>query len=78
MGALHGAFGAVAAELFFGQTRHHDGQFMGRQTIGVMQHRGHGQIFAAHGTVDDHLQSLDRGEDINGAPIAASAVVIED
>ena len=78
MGALHGAFGAVAAEFFFGQTCHHDGQFMGRQTIGVMQHRGHRQVFTAHGAIDDHLQSLDRGEDIDGAPIAARAVVIED
>ena len=55
-----------------------DRQFVRRQRVGVMEHRGDRQILAADGTVDDDLQALDRGEDIDGAPIAARPVVVED
>ena len=43
-----------------------------------MQHRRDRQILAADGAVDDDLQALDRGEDVNRAPIAAGPIVIED
>ena len=34
---LHSAFGAVAAKLFFAQPCDDDGQFMGRQRVGIVQ-----------------------------------------
>jgi hypothetical protein len=78
VGAAHGAFGAVLAEFFFREAGDDDGQFMRRQRIGVVQHGGDGQVLAAHRAVDDHLQALDGGEDVDGAPVAAGAVMIED
>ena len=35
---LHCTFGTVTAKFFFAQTRHHNWQLMGRQTIGIMQY----------------------------------------
>ncbi len=61
-GPAHRAFGAVLSQLVFRQAADDDGQFMRRQRIGVMQHRGDGQVLAAHRTVNDDLQALDRGE----------------
>ena len=78
VGAAHRAFGAVTAEFLLRQPRDHDRQLMRRQRVGVVQHRRHRQILAADRPVDDDLQALDRGEDVDGAPIAAGAVVIED
>ena len=77
MGARHGAFGSVLPQLFFAEARYHDRQFVRRQRIRIMEHGRHRQIFAADRPVDDHLQSLDRGEHVNGAPISAGSVVIE-
>ena len=78
MCAFHGTFGALAAQLLFGQTGHHNRQLMWGQCIGVMQHRSHGQVLTAHGTIDDHLQTFDGREDVDRPPIAASTVVVED
>ena len=38
MGALHGAFGAFAPELLFGQAGDHDRQLVRRQRVAVMEH----------------------------------------
>ena len=78
MGALHRLFGAVLGELFFAKTCDNDRQFMGRQSIGIMQHRRHRQILAAHRPVDNHLQALDGAKRIDCAPIATCPVMIED
>ena len=76
--AFHRALGAVLAEFFLRETGDHDGQLVRRQTIGVVQHRGHRQILAADRPVDDHLQPLDRREYVHRSPVAAGAIVIED
>ena len=55
MGAAHGTLSAFPAQLFFSQTGHHNGQLMGRQRVGVVQHRCDGQVLASHGTIDDDL-----------------------
>ena len=55
MGAAQGRLRALLAQFFFGQPGNHDRQFVGRQGIGVMQNRGHRQVFTAHRSVDDHL-----------------------
>ena len=55
MGAAHGAFRAFAAQLLLSQPGHHNGQLMGRQCVGVVQHRCDGQVLASHGTIDDDL-----------------------
>ena len=78
MSPLHRPFGAGLAEIFLRETRDDDGQFMGRQRVGVVENRSDGQVLAADGAVDDDLQPLDGGEDIDRAPIAAGSVVIED
>ena len=70
--------GAVLAELLLGEARDDDRQFMRRQRVGVVQHRGHRQVLAADRAVDDHLQTLDRREDVHRAPVAAGPIVIED
>ena len=77
MGAAHAAFGALAAELLFGQARDHDGQLVRRQRVGVMQHAGDGQVLATDGAVDHDLQALDGREHIHGTPIAAGAIVVQ-
>ena len=76
--ALHRAFGAVAAELLLRQAGDDDRQLVRRQGVGVVQHRGDRQVLAADRAVDDDLQSLDGGEDIDRAPVAAGPVVVED
>ena len=76
--ALHRAFGSIAAKLFLAQSRGHDGQFMRRQTIGVMQHAGHRQVFTTHRPIDDDLQSLHRGKGIDRTPITTRAIMILD
>ena len=78
MGALHRAFGAFAAELFFGQAGDDDRQLVRRQRVGVVQHAGDRQVLAAHRAVDDDLQALDRGEHVHRAPVAAGTVVVDD
>ena len=78
MRALHGAFGAFATQLLFGQAGHHNGQFVRWQRIGVMQHAGHRQVLATDRAVDDDLQTFDRGEHIHRTPITACAVMVED
>jgi len=74
--ALHGVFGA-GAHFVFAEPGDDDGKLMGRQRIGVVEHRGHRQVFTPDRTVDDHLQTLDRGEDIHRAPVSTGSVVIE-
>ena len=76
--ALHRAFGAVAAELLLAEAGDDDRQLVRRQRVGVVQHRGDRQVLAADRAVDDDLQALDRGEDVDRAPVAAGAIVIED
>ena len=78
VGAPHRALGAVPAEFLLGQAGDDDRQFVRRQRVGVVQHRGDRQVLAADRAVDDDLQALDRGEDIDGAPVAARPIVIED
>ena len=77
MGALHGPFGALTAELLLRQSGDHDRQFVWRQGIGVMQHRGHRQVLATHGPVDHHLQAFDGGKDVDGTPVAARTIVVK-
>ena len=77
MGALHRALGALAAQLFFGQSGDHNRQLVRGQGVGVMQHRCDGQVFAAHRAVDHHLQAFDGGEHIHRTPVTAGAVVVE-
>ena len=77
VGAFHRALGTVLTELLFGETGDHHRQFVWWQCVGVMQHRGHGQVLAADRAVDDHLQALDGGECVHRSPIAAGAIVIE-
>ena len=74
----HRPFGAVAAQLFLAQPRHHDGQLMRRQRVGVVQHARDRQVLAAHRAVDHHLQALDRAEGIDRPPVAARPVMILD
>jgi hypothetical protein len=50
------------AELLLAQAGDDDRQLVRRQRVGVVQHRGHRQVLAAHRAVDDDLQALDRGE----------------
>ena len=78
MRALHRAFGAGLAEFFLAEAGHDDRQFMRRQRIGVMQHRGDRQVLAADRAVDDDLHALDGGEGVDRAPIATRAIVVED
>ncbi len=62
MGPGHGLLGALLPQLFLAQTGHAKGQAMGRQPVGVVQDRGHRQVLAAHGAVDDHLEAVDGAE----------------
>ncbi len=78
MRLAHRAFGALLAELFFRKAGDDDRQFMRGQGIGVMQHRGDGQVLAADRAVNDDLQALDGREDVDRTPVAARAVMIED
>ena len=78
MRAPHRAFGAVAPEFFFRETRDGDRQFVRRQRVGVVEHRRDRQVLATDRTVDDDLEALDRREDVDGAPVAACPVVVED
>jgi hypothetical protein len=78
VGPAHGALGALLAQLFLGQPGDDDRQLVRRQRVGVVQHRGHRQVLAAHRAVDDDLQPLDRREDVDAAPVTAGAVVVDD
>ena len=51
---------------------------MRRKAVGIMQHRCDRQVFAADRTVNNHLESLYRGERVNCAPIATGAVMVDD
>jgi hypothetical protein len=42
VGATHGVLGAVLPEFLLAESRHHDGEFVGRKRIGVVQHGGDG------------------------------------
>ena len=75
---LHRLLGAFLAELLLGKPGDHDGQLMRRQGVGVVQHRRDRQVLATDRAVDDHLQSLDRGECVDRTPITAGTIVIED
>ena len=77
MRALHRAFGAGLAEFLLAEPGDHDRQFVRRQRVGIVQHRGDRQILAADRAVDDDLHALDRGEGIDRPPVAAGAIVIE-
>ena len=76
--APQGTLGAALSEFFFGQAGNHDRQLVRGERVGVVQHRGDGQILATHRAVNNHLQALDRREHVHRAPIAASAIVVED
>ncbi len=76
MGAPHRTFGSVLAELFLGQAGDDDRQFVRGQCVCVMEDGGDRQIFTSHRAVNNHLQTLDRGEYIDGAPVASGAVVV--
>ena len=78
VGTAHGAFGAIAPELFLTQTGHHNGQLVRGQGVGVVQHAGDRQVFATHRAVDDDLHAFDGGEHIHRPPISTGAVVIKD
>ena len=78
MGALHRPFRPVPAELLLGEAGDDDRQLVRGQGVGVVQHRRHRQVLAADRAVDDDLQALDRGEDVDRAPVAAGPVVVED
>jgi hypothetical protein len=43
-----------------------------------VQHGGDGQVLAPHGAVDDDLQPAEGGKGVDGAPVAAGAVVVQD
>ena len=75
-GAAHRPLGAGHREIVLRQTGHDDRQFVRRQRVGVMQHRGHRQVFAADRPVDHHAQALHRGEGVNRAPVAARPVMV--
>jgi hypothetical protein len=51
---------------------------MWRQTIGVMQYRGHRQIFTTDWAIDNDLQTFDGTKRVNCAPISARAIMISD
>ena len=76
--AAHRAFGARLAELFLGESGDDDRQLVRRQRVGVVQHRRDRQVLAADRTVDDDLQALDRREDVDRAPVATGAIMVED
>ena len=76
-GALHRFLGP-AAHLFLAEPGHHDGQFVRRQRVGVVQDGRHRQVLATHRAVDHHLQTLHGAEGIDGTPVAASAVMVLD
>ncbi len=72
---FHRLFGALA-HFLFGQSCHHNWQFMRRQSIGVMQHGCHRQVFTSNRAVDHDLQAFDSAEGINSPPVAASPIMI--
>jgi hypothetical protein len=47
------------------------------QTIGVVKYRGYRKVFTSHGTINNDLQALHRGKDINRAPVSSGAIVIK-
>ncbi len=77
MRLAHRVLCAVLAEFFLAEARHDDREFVRRQRVGIMKNGRHRQILAADGTVDHDLQALDRREDVDSAPVAAGAIVIE-
>ena len=72
----HCAFGTVTAQFLFAQARHHNRQLMGRQSVGIVQHRCYRQILTPNRAIDHHLQALDGTERINRAPIAPCPIMI--
>ena len=76
--ASQGTLGATLSQFFLSQTGYHDRQFVRGKGVGVVQHRGDGQILATHRAVNNHLQALDRREHVHRTPVAASAIVVED
>ena len=78
MGPAQGTLGAALSQFFLGKTGYHDRQFVRWEGVGVVQYRGDGQILATHRAINDDLQALDRREHIHGAPVATSAIMIED
>ena len=71
----HRGFGP-RGHFILAQPRDHDGQFMRRQRVGVMQHRCHRQVFTPDRAVDDDLQPLDGAEGIDRPPIAPCPIMI--
>jgi hypothetical protein len=66
----------VLSEFFLAKARHYDGQFVRWQGIGIVENGRDRQVLATHWPVDDDLQALDRREDVDGTPVAASPVMI--
>ena len=55
VGALHRAFGAVAAKLLLREAGHDDRQFMRGEGVGIVEDRGDRQVFAADRSIDNDL-----------------------
>jgi hypothetical protein len=68
VGAAQGTLGAALSQFFLGKTGYHDRQFVRGEGVGVVQHRGDGQILTAHRAINDDLQALDRREHIYTEP----------
>jgi hypothetical protein len=78
IGATHRLLGPLLAQLLLAQTGDDHRQLVRRQPVRIVQNGRHGEVFAAHRSVDDDLQALDGREDIDGAPITAGAVEVVD
>ena len=77
MGPLHRLLRTVLSELFLTQAGDDDRQLVGGQPVRVMEYGGDRQILAADRAVDDDLQALDRGKDVDRSPVAARPVHVE-
>jgi hypothetical protein len=77
-GALHRALGAGLGEGSLVEAGHHHGEFVRRQGVGVVKDGGDGQVLAADRAVDHGTQAAHGAEGIDGAPVAAGAIVVED
>jgi hypothetical protein len=77
-GPAQGTLGAAHREVVLEQPGHGDGQLVRRQPVRVVEDGGDRQVLAADRPVDDDAQAADRREGVDGAPVAARPVVVED